>query len=122
MFDSTSGKDNKKAILLTIITKFSRCLEDLVQGKSQVFKHQELFGGARINYIFNEVFRNKITKTNPFAVVTENDIRAAIKNANGLNPSLLVSEDAFKLLVKEEISKIVILILERLEQPSLECA
>lgn len=111
---SEEKTDTKKAVLLTIITKFSRNLGDLVKGRIQVSRQNELVGGARINFIFNEVFRKAISLTDPFLYLNDVDIRAAVKNANGMNPSLLVSEDAFKLLVKEQI--------RRLEQPSLECA
>lgn len=102
---SDDGKSTKKAVLLTIITKFCRELIDILrgQGLNQTFRNNELFGGARINFIFNEVFRKIVNEIDPFETVCENDIRAAIKNANGLNPSLLVSEDAFKVLVKEQI-------------------
>jgi hypothetical protein len=43
----------------------------------------------------------KISSVNPFDTLKDNDIRIAIKNANGLNPSLLVSEAAFEILVRE---------------------
>lgn len=50
----------------------------------------------------------------PFEIMTDNDIRVAIRNSNGLSPSLTVSEGAFEILVREHIS--------RLEEPALDCS
>lgn len=105
---------HKKTLLLSVISKFCSQFKDLITGKNCISKSGEIFGGARINYVFNEVFRNKIHSINPFTVLTDQDIRITIRNSNGLNPSLLVSEAAFEMLVKDQIN--------RLEAPSLECA
>lgn len=74
----------------------------------------ELFGGARINYIFSDILIRMINSMDPFEIMSDDDIRVAIRNCNGLNPSLTISEAAFQLLVREQIS--------RLEEPSLDCA
>lgn len=97
---------HKKTILLSIISKFCTQFNDLITGKNCISKTGEIFGGARINYLFNEVFRNKINSVNPFSTLTDQDIRITIRNSNGLNPSLLVSEAAFEMLVKDQICKI----------------
>ena len=98
---------HKKAILLNIIGKFCHQFNDLITGKNCISKTGEIFGGARINYLFNEVYRNKINSVNPFSVLTDQDIRITIRNSNGLNPSLLVSEAAFEMLVKDQICRIM---------------
>jgi len=59
-----------------------------------------LTGGSRISYIFNEIFRKSITDIDPFDILSDEEIRIAIKNANGLKPSLFVPEDAFENLVR----------------------
>lgn len=100
-------KEGKKAILLTIITKFSKKYSDLILGRNCVSESGELLGGARINYVFNDVFRKKILSINPFKFITDDRIRVAIRNANGLNPSLLVSEAAFEMLVRDQIGNFV---------------
>lgn len=97
-------KESKKATLLTVITKYSRILYDMINGRNCISSEGELLGGARINFIFNEVFRKKIRNSSPFDEISDNDIRVAIRNANGLNPSLLVSEAAFEILVQDQIS------------------
>jgi dynamin 1-like protein len=75
---------------------------------------KELNGGSRIIHVFNEIFRKTISRMNPFDILTDDDIRTAIKNANGIRPSLFVPEGAFEILVRQQI--------KRLETPSLECA
>ena len=96
---------HQKTLLLSIISKFCSNFNDLITGKNCISRSGEIFGGARINYVFNEVFRNKINSVNPFAVLSDQDIRITIRNSNGLNPSLLVSEAAFEMLVKDQISR-----------------
>ena len=64
--------------------------------------------GERINFIFQE-----ISEIDPFDQLSDDDIRTAIKNSNGLRPSLFIPEAAFEVLVKQQIS--------RLSYPSLLC-
>jgi hypothetical protein len=55
-------KESQGALLLHIITKFTAAYRDTIDGKlSDVVHPSELYGGARINYIFQEV-RNKKRK------------------------------------------------------------
>lgn len=97
---------HKKTILLSVISKFCNQFNDLITGKNCISKSGEIVGGARINHLFNEVFRNKINSVNPFTTLTDQDIRITIRNSNGLNPSLLVSEAAFEMLVKDQICRL----------------
>ena len=72
-----------------------------------------LRGGARISYIFTEIFGRSLQAMNPFDGLTDDDIRTAICNANGTRQSLFVPEISFDLLVRRQIT--------RLEQPGLQC-
>ena len=66
----------------------------------------ELYGGARINYIFSEIFGKSLMGIDPFATLTDEEIRTAICNANGTRPALFVPEISFDLLVKRQISRL----------------
>jgi len=66
----------------------------------------ELYGGARINYIFSEIFGKALMGIDPFATLTDEEIRTAICNANGTRPALFVPEISFDLLVKRQISRL----------------
>eukprot|EP01103_Thecamoeba_quadrilineata_P012257 TRINITY_DN3115_c0_g1_i1.p1 TRINITY_DN3115_c0_g1~~TRINITY_DN3115_c0_g1_i1.p1 ORF type:complete len:777 (+),score=202.82 TRINITY_DN3115_c0_g1_i1:35-2332(+) len=107
------GKANKGALLLQIITKFSTDYRDTIDGKLAEISLSELFGGARINYIFNEVYGACINEIQPNDSLTINEIRTAIKNATGPRSALFLPEVSFDLLVKKQIL--------RLEEPSLQC-
>jgi dynamin 1-like protein len=73
----------------------------------------ELFGGARISYIFNDIFAASLMSVAPFDGLSDQEIRTTICNANGTRPSLFVPEISFDILVRRQIS--------RLEQPGLQC-
>jgi len=99
--------------LLQIITKFSTDYSFAIDGKLTDANSKELYGGARINYIFNEIFGHHLLKMSPLDGLTLNDIRTAIRNATGPRTALFVPEMSFELLTKRQIS--------RLHEPSLQC-
>merc|ERR1712137_822917 len=105
--------DNKGSMLLQIITKFSQEYCNAIDGRLSDLGINELFGGARINFIFTEVFAKCLKYISPDGGLTMNDIRTAIQNATGPRASLFVPEVSFELLVRRQIS--------RLEEPSLQC-
>ena len=70
-------------------------------------------GGARIYFIFNNVFGSALDGIPPCANLSNNDIRTAIRNSTGPRPSLFVPELAFDLLVRPQI--------KLLEAPSIRC-
>jgi len=73
----------------------------------------ELTGGARINYVFSEVFAPQLLSINPLEGLTPREICFAIRNATGPRNALFIPESAFELLVKRQIG--------RLEHPALQC-
>eukprot|EP01039_Chlorochromonas_danica_P010603 gene10603-11749_t len=106
----------KGSILLKIISQFCQNIQCKVDGKGSkelVSEMSELYGGARISYIFNETFGKKLRALDPFEGLDDEDIRTAIANCNGTRPSLFVPEIAFDLLVRRQIA--------RLEQPGMQC-
>eukprot|EP01016_Furgasonia_blochmanni_P003880 TRINITY_DN1151_c0_g1_i1.p1 TRINITY_DN1151_c0_g1~~TRINITY_DN1151_c0_g1_i1.p1 ORF type:complete len:735 (+),score=207.31 TRINITY_DN1151_c0_g1_i1:68-2272(+) len=114
LMDNVEDKNAKGYLILNLINKFCAAYSDLIKGKYLKGNMNELCGGARINYIFDEIFRKTIIEIDPFDVLTDEDIRTAIKNAKGLRPSLFIPEEAFDILIRQQIS--------RLQEPSLECS
>lgn len=98
--------DNKGSMLLQIITKFSQEYCNAIEGRLSDLGINELFGGARINYIFTEVFSKCLHYISPDDGLTMNDIRTAIQNATGPRASLFVPEVSFELLVRRQISRL----------------
>lgn len=107
-------KEGRAALLLNLMTKFANSFVSSVDGTLLDDKSiKELCGGARIYYIFNEVFGSLLALLNPTQNLAVKDIRTAIRNSLGPRPSLFVPELAFDLLVKPQI--------KLLEEPSRRC-
>eukprot|EP01132_Coremiostelium_polycephalum_P007501 gene7501-9217_t len=106
-------KNSQGALLLQIITIFSQNFKDAIDGKLTELSTNELYGGARISYIFNEIFSQCINGIDPMDGVSMNDIRTTMRNATGPRAALFIPEVSFELLVKKQVV--------RLEEPSTQC-
>ncbi|RIA95554.1 dynamin-related protein [Glomus cerebriforme] len=107
------GKSNRGALILKLLTKFANDFVSSIDGTTSDISTKELCGGARIYYIFNNVFGAALESITPCGNLSVQDIRTAIRNSTGPRPSLFVPEIAFDLLVRPQISL--------LEPPSLRC-
>ena len=106
-----AGEGPQAAIVLNLFTIFSRNFQDAIEGK---FHSAQLVGGARIHYIFYDLFAKAIYQFDSFSGLSDQEIRTAIRNATGPRTALFVPEVAFETLVKRQIAK--------LEEPALQCA
>lgn len=95
------------------MTQFARDFMSSIEGTNADVSTKELSGGARIYYIFNDVFGHALQSLDATHNLDNQDIRTAIRNSTGPRPSLFVPEIAFDLLVKPQI--------KLLEPPSLRC-
>lgn len=109
--DSVLGDNHN--IVLNIITEFSNEWRTVLEGNSQDLSSIELSGGARISFVFHELYSNGVKAVDPFDVVKDLDIRTVLYNSSGPSPSLFVGTAAFERIVKDQI--------KRLEEPSLKC-
>ncbi|PCH36453.1 hypothetical protein WOLCODRAFT_140459 [Wolfiporia cocos MD-104 SS10] len=108
------GDQNQQgALVLRLMTQFARDFVASIEGTSVDISTKELSGGARIYYIFNDVFGTALASIDATHNLDNQDIRTAIRNSTGPRPSLFVPEIAFDLLVKPQI--------KMLEAPSLRC-
>jgi dynamin 1-like protein len=110
------GPDKLGGTMLNLLSKFAQSVSSTIDGRGThelAVEMTELYGGARLSYIFNEVFGRTMKGLDPFDGLDDDDIRTAIANANGPRPSLFVPEISFDLLVRKQIA--------RLEQPGLQC-
>ena len=107
--------------LLGLLSKFATNFASIIDGKggelnngkAQNLALVELFGGARINYIFTEIFATSLMTVGAFDGLTDDEIRTTITNANGTRRALFVPEISFDILVRRQIA--------RLEQPGGQC-
>lgn len=100
-------------VVLSTITEFCNEYRSVLDGKGQDISSQELSGGARISFVFHEVFNNGIKSLDPFDQIKDVDIRTILYNSAGQSPSLFVGTAPFEFLVKKQI--------QRFEEPSLKC-
>ncbi|TBU23125.1 dynamin protein dnm1 [Dichomitus squalens] len=106
-------KNQQGALVLRLMTQFARDFVASIDGTAVDISTKELSGGARIYYIFNDVFGTALSSIDATHNLDNQDIRTAIRNSTGPRPSLFVPEIAFDLLVKPQI--------KLLEAPSLRC-
>jgi dynamin 1-like protein len=109
--DSMLG--NSANIVLNIITEFTNEWRTVLDGNNQELSSVELSGGARISFVFHELYSNGVKAVDPFDQVKDIDIRTILYNSSGSSPALFVGTTAFELIVKQQI--------KRLEEPSLKC-
>jgi len=109
--------------LLGLLSKFSNNFASIIDGKggelggseanTKNLALVELFGGARINYIFNDIFAASLMTAGPFDGLSDEEVRTTITNAMGTRRALFVPEIAFDILIRRQIA--------RLESPGIEC-
>jgi len=104
---------NSANIVLNIITEFSNEYRTVLDGNNVELSSIELSGGARISFVFHELYANGVKAVDPFDQVKDIDIRTILYNSSGSSPALFVGTTAFELIVKQQI--------KRLEDPSLKC-
>lgn len=102
--DEASLLENKPGLILQLMNNFAKNFISSIEGTSSNINTKELSGGARIYYIYNNVFSRKLNSINPIQDLTIEDIRIAIRNSKGPRSSLFVPELAFDLLVKPQIN------------------
>lgn len=110
----SESKEVRGAFVLNLMTKFANSFINSIEGTSVTdISTKELCGGARIYYIYNEIFGSLLASINPTQDLSVHDIHTAIRNSTGPRPSLFVPELAFDLLVKPQI--------KLLQEPSHRC-
>jgi dynamin 1-like protein len=107
------GDQTGAGMVLQVITEFCADYRDAIDGNIQDLALNELSGGARISFVFHELFNNGIKTIDPFDLVKDGDIRTHLYNSSGSTPNIFVSTAAFDIIVKQQI--------KRLEDPSLKC-
>ncbi|KAH1253875.1 Dynamin-related protein 3A [Glycine max] len=102
------------ALLLNILSKYCEAFSSMVEGNNEEISTSELFGGARIHYIFQSIFVRSLEEVDPCEDLTDDDIRTAIQNATGPKSAVFAPSVPFKVLVRRQISCLL--------DPSLQCA
>jgi vacuolar protein sorting-associated protein 1 len=77
LVDGNSGN-----IVLQVITDFTSEFRTVIDGTTQDLSLNELSGGARISFVFHEIFNNGIRSIDPFDQVKDGDIRTILYNSS----------------------------------------
>jgi len=126
------GDDNSGNVVLSVITEFTSEFRTVIDGNTNDLSINELSGGARIGFVFHELYNNGVKSIDPFDQVKDGDIRTLLYNSSvreichlsvvlnlsgtviqGSTPALFVGAAAFEVILKQQI--------KRLEEPSLKC-
>jgi dynamin 1-like protein len=107
------GETNPGSVVLSTITEFCSEFRSAIDGNTNDLSLNELSGGARISFVFHELFNNGVKGIDPFDQVKDGDIRTILYNSSGSTPSLFVGTTAIEVIVKQQI--------RRLEDPALRC-
>ena len=76
------GDGNSGNIVLSVITEFTSEFRTTIDGNTNDLSQNELSGGARISFIFHELFNNGIKSIDPFDQVKDGDIRIILYNSS----------------------------------------
>ncbi|KAI9489837.1 putative vacuolar dynamin-like GTPase VpsA [Zychaea mexicana] len=105
--------DNQASMVLNIITEFCTEFRTIIDGNSNELSSFELSGGARISFVFHELYANGVKSIDPLDESKDSEIRTILYNSSGSSPALFVATTAFEVIVKKQI--------KRLEDPSMKC-
>ena len=72
----------KANVVLQVITEFCSEFRSVIDGGSNDLNLNELSGGARISFVYHELFNNGIKSIDPFDQVKDGDIRTILYNSS----------------------------------------
>lgn len=76
------GDSGSSNIVLSVITDFCSEFRNVIDGNTNDLSVNELSGGARISFVFHELFNNGIRTIDPFDQVQDGDIRTILYNSS----------------------------------------
>ena len=108
-----SDATERQRVVLKALTNFNDHFREVMDGASEAHPSTDLYGGARIAYIFNQDFIRKINKIGCLDKVSEQEIRTTIRNCVGMRGGLFIPDQSFEVMVKRAIRS--------LEEPCRDC-
>jgi dynamin 1-like protein len=101
-----ASRSTRGAALLKLLSKFATNFGSLIDGRGckdleknkrvanggNAYIAAELEGGARVSFIFTDIFAASLSKVGAFDALTDEEVRTTIRNANGTRPALFLCE------------------------------
>src|ERR1700749_1218620 len=75
------GEQTGGNVVLSVITEFTNEFRTIIDGNTNDLSLNELSGGARISFVYHELFNNGIKSIDPFDQVKDGDIRTILYNS-----------------------------------------
>ncbi|KAL7722548.1 dynamin [Entamoeba marina] len=105
-YDKFADEFNQKDIvMLEKIIEYCTNFNKTISGELFDIERHELLGGAKLFDVFEKVYRPIITELDLIKEISDEDIKTAIKNAQGTQSSLFIPQGAFELLVRQQINR-----------------
>ena len=79
------GDQSSSSIVLSVITDFCAEFRTTIDGNTNDLSLNELSGGARISFVFHELFSQCVKTIDPFDQVKDGDIRTILYNSSVRN-------------------------------------
>ena len=76
------GDANAGNVVLSVITEFCSEFRTTIDGNTNDLSLNELSGGARISFVFHELFNTGVKSIDPFDQVKDGDIRTILYNSS----------------------------------------
>jgi dynamin 1-like protein len=76
------GDGNSGNVVLSVITEFTSEFRTVIDGNTNDLSLNELSGGARISFVFHELYNNGVRSIDPFDQVKDGDIRTLLYNSS----------------------------------------
>jgi replication fork clamp-binding protein CrfC len=76
------GDANAGNVVLSVITEFCSEFRTTIDGNTNDLSLNELSGGARISFVFHELFNTGVKAIDPFDQVKDGDIRTILYNSS----------------------------------------
>jgi vacuolar protein sorting-associated protein 1 len=89
------GDQNAGNVVLSAITEFTSEFRTTIDGNTNDLAVNELSGGARISFVFHELYNNGVKAIDPFDQVKDGDIRTILYNSSvrfSMPAALLISD------------------------------
>lgn len=72
----------QSGVVLNVITEFTSEFRTMIDGNTNDLSLNELSGGARISFVFHELYNNGVRTIDPFDQVKDGDIRTILYNSS----------------------------------------
>ena len=76
------GGGDSGNVVLSVITEFTSEFRTVIDGNTNELALNELSGGARISFVYHELYNNGIRNIDPFDQVKDGDIRTILYNSS----------------------------------------